>query len=236
VDSELSLALAGRYELYRWQPNRLRADGPQPFRTLMVCRLDGPNYGIAQGLVDKALAAEEKGLSGTAYIDSRGLYQRNDMYAHYDQSLRDLVLLTQLRTNLPVQQEQTKELFAPGSCPETALYCGWYSLKKYIDAFDFVDGAIGFHIASLEAVNLRDAKSTQWCPAMLMDGITATLGPVGEPYLHAYPEPKKFFEELFGGSCLVEAYYHTKPFNSWQMVLIGDPLYRPFPQSSSTDG
>jgi len=25
------------------------------------------------------------------------------------------------------------------------------------------------------------------------------------------------------------AYYLTQPFNSWQMVLIGDPLYKPFP-------
>ena len=25
-----------------------------------------------------------------------------------------------------------------------------------------------------------------------------------------------------------EAFYHTKPYNSWQMILIGDPLYTPF--------
>jgi len=29
--------------------------------------------------------------------------------------------------------------------------------------------------------------------------------------------------------CLAEAFYGTKPFNSWQLVLIGDPLYVPFP-------
>ena len=34
--------------------------------------------------------------------------------------------------------------------------------------------------------------------------------------------------ELFNGNSLAEAYYRTKPFNSWQLVLIGDPLYRPF--------
>jgi uncharacterized protein (TIGR03790 family) len=101
-------------------------------------------------------------------------------------------------------------------------------LKKYIDAFDFVDGAIGYHISSWEAIDLRDPNSSQWCPAMLTDGITATLGAVAEPYLHSFPEPKAFFLELFNGHCLVEAYYRTKPFNSWQQVLVGDPLYRPF--------
>lgn len=234
VDSELSLVLAGPYELYRWQPNGLRGPQPQPFKTLMVSRLDGPNYSIARGLIDKSMAAEQKGLTGRAYIDARGL-TGNDAYSYYDQSLRDLAVLTRLRTDLPVQEEQTGALFARGSCPQTALYCGWYSVGKYVDAFDFVEGAVGFHIASYEAVRLRDPNSTQWCPAMLRDGVTATLGPVNEPYLHAFPEPKWFFGALFDGHCLVEAFYLTKPFNSWQMLLIGDPLYKPFKESSKSE-
>jgi uncharacterized protein (TIGR03790 family) len=227
VDSELSLVLGGAYGLYRWQPNLLRSKVPQAVRTLMVCRIDGPTEEIAQGLIDKAIAAEASGLTGTAYFDSRGIFKK-DAYGHYDQSIRDLAILTQLRTTLPVKEERTEELFQPGTCPEAALYCGWYSLKKYVDAFEFVPGAVGFHIASFEAVSLHDIDSTQWCPALLRKGITATLGAVAEPYLHAFPEPKAFFSELFEGKCLVEAFYQTKPFNSWQLVLIGDPLYRPF--------
>jgi uncharacterized protein (TIGR03790 family) len=227
VDSELSLVLCPVYDLYRWQPNGLRSPEPQTFKTLMVCRLDGPNYGIAKGLIDKALAAEQKGLAGAAYIDSRGLFGK-DAYSYYDQSLRDLAMLTRLRTPLAVQEESTQALFPPDSCPQAALYCGWYSLKKYIDAFKFVDGAVGYHIASFEAVDLHDPNSSEWCPALLMHGITATLGPVSEPYLPAFPEPRAFFNELFEGRCLVEAYYRTNPFNSWRMLLLGDPLYTPF--------
>jgi uncharacterized protein (TIGR03790 family) len=227
VDSELSLVLCHAYELYRWQPNALRGSAPQLFKTFMISRLDGPSYGVAKGLIDKALAAEQKGLAGVAYVDSRGIFAEN-AYGYYDQSLRDLAILTRLRTGLAVQEETTGGLFAPGTCPQAALYCGWYSLRKYVDAFQFVDGAIGFHIASFEAASLHDPNSTEWCPALLMHGITATLGPVNEPYLFAFPEPKAFFAALFDGHCLAEAYYLTKPFNSWQMVLIGDPLYRPF--------
>jgi uncharacterized protein (TIGR03790 family) len=235
VDSELSLLLCGSYELYRWQPNLLRRPGPHPVKTLMVSRLDGPGYDIARGLIDKALAAEAKSLAGLACVDSRGLKSK-DTYGYYDQSLRDLAVLTRQQTTLSVQEEQTGALFGPGSCPQTALYCGWYSVGKYVDAFDFVDGAVGFHIASFEAARLRDPNSPQWCPAMLRDGITATLGPVNEPYLHAFPEPKAFFGALFEGCCLVEAYYFTLPLNSWQMVLIGDPLYRPFRAAPETPG
>ena len=231
VDSELSMVLFGDYELYRWQPNMLKNSVPGlSFKALMVCRLDGPDKKIVKGLVDKAIAAEETGLRGIAYIDSRSIADDKKPYSpgHFDQSLRDLAVFTRLRTEMAVKQERTEELFAPGACPRTAIYCGWYSLKKYIDAFDFVDGAIGYHISSWEAVDLRDPNSSQWCPAMLANGITATLGAVAEPYLHSFPEPKAFFLELFNGHCLVEAYYRTKPFNSWQLVLIGDPLYRPF--------
>ena len=228
VDSELSMVLFLSYELYRWQPNMLKGDVlGLGFRTLMVSRLDGPDYKIVKGLIDKALKAEKTGLKGIAYIDSRGIVKK-DLYGHFDQSLRDLAAFISSSTKMPIKAEQTGKLFAPGSCPQTAVYCGWYSLKKYVDAFDFVDGAVGFHIASIEAQKLRDPNSTTWCAAMLADGITATLGPVDEPYLHTFPQPKAFFTELFEGGCLVEAYYHTKPFNSWQFVLIGDPLYRPF--------
>jgi uncharacterized protein (TIGR03790 family) len=228
VDSELSLVLYRNYELYRWQRNVLKNNvHGWDFGTLMVSRLDGPDYTIVKGLVDKALAAEKSGLEGVAYIDSRGL-TTDDLPGYFDRSLRDLAVLTRLRTQLLVKEENTGKLFALKECPRTAVYCGWYSLRNYVDAFDFVDGAVGFHISSFEAVNLHDPNSSQWCPAMLRDGITATLGAVAEPYLHSFPEPKAFFQELFNGSCLVEAFYRTKPFNSWQLILIGDPLYRPF--------
>jgi len=228
VDSELSMVLAGVYELYRWQPNPLRSGNwAMIFNTIMVSRLDGPSYAIAKGLVDKAISAEKRGLRGVAYIDSRGL-RGMDLASRYDRSLRELAELTRLVTAMPVREERTERLFKAGQCPDAAIYCGWYSLGKYIDAFDFVEGAVGFHIASIEADRLRDPDSTRWCSAMLRDGITATLGAVEEPYLHAFPDPKSFFAELYKGRCLVEAFYLTKPFNSWRLVLIGDPLYRPF--------
>jgi len=231
VDSELTMVLFDSYELFRWQSNFLKDDFNDYLdlkaRVLMVSRLDGPDYEIAIGLIDKAIAAEKAGLKGFAYIDSRGIKTKSQ-YGHYDESLRNLAGFTRSKTTIPVKEERASQLFGPGSCPQAAIYCGWYSVGKYVDAFDFVEGAIGYHIASYEAANLHDPNSTQWCPAMLRDGITATLGPVAEPYLHTFPEPREFFARLYEGNCLIEAYFRTNPFNSWQMVLIGDPLYRPF--------
>jgi uncharacterized protein (TIGR03790 family) len=226
----------GQYELYRWQPNNIKKSAPHwDFTTLMVSRLDGPGENIAVRLINNAVIAERAGLTGIAYIDARGFPSDKIPYSfgYFDQSLRDLATAIKLRSNMPVNLENTQKLFDPNTCPHAAIYCGWYSLKKYIDAFDFIPGAIGYHISSFEAADLRDPNSTQWCPAMLKDGVAATLGAVAEPYLHSFPEPEKFFAELLKGRCLAEAYYHTNPFNSWQLILIGDPLYTPFKKPHS---
>jgi uncharacterized protein (TIGR03790 family) len=238
VDNELSLVSFGPYELYRWQPNQWnRHSGytEDSIMTVMVSRLDGPSSQIARGLVDKAISAEKTGLHGFAYIDSRGIPddKQPGSYGNFDQKLRNLAVLLRFRTTLQVKEERTDKLFEPKSCPQTAIYCGWYSLKKYVDSFDFVDGAIGVHIASFEAIDLRDPNSTEWCPSMLIHGVTATFGPVAEPYLSAFPDPEEFFLELVNGKCLVEAFYSSQPFCSWQMMLIGDPLYKPFARKGS---
>jgi uncharacterized protein (TIGR03790 family) len=195
---------------------------------MMVSRLDGPGAAVAKGLVEKAIAAEKNGVKGKAYFDLRCSGGNNEQYspAYYDNSLLEAAQLVKEKTKWPVIVERTDKLFGPGECPQTAIYCGWYSLQKYIPSFTFVEGAVGYHIASWEAIHLRDANSAEWCPSMLKNGITATLGAVAEPYLQAFPEPKALFEELLDGKCLVEAYYRTLPYNSWQIILIGDPLYK----------
>jgi uncharacterized protein (TIGR03790 family) len=133
------------------------------------------------------------------------------------------------QTELDTIIEGTPQLFQPGKCPNAALYCGWYSLGKYIDAFDWAPGAVAYHLASSEADTLREPRSQVWCKKLLEDGVCATIGPVYEPYLTAFPRPDEFLALLLRGDLtLVECYYQTQPFNSWMMTLIGDPLYRPF--------
>ena len=114
-------------------------------------------------------------------------------YGEYDQSLRDLAERLRKHTKLDVVLDDKSPLFAAGKCPDAALYCGWYSLANYVDAFAWRPGAVGYHIASSEAVDLRQPGSLLWCPAMLERGVVATLGPTFEPYLSAFPLPDDFF-------------------------------------------
>ncbi len=64
---------------------------------------------------------------------------------------------------------------------------------------------------------------------MLEEGVAATIGPVYEPDVQAFPLPDLFFQTLTEGYLsLAESYLVSLPYLSWQMVLIGDPLYKPF--------
>jgi hypothetical protein len=64
---------------------------------------------------------------------------------------------------------------------------------------------------------------------MLEKGVAATIGPVYEPYVQGFPVPHVFFGELLEGyMSLGESYLVSLPYLSWQMVLVGDPLYQPF--------
>lgn len=237
-DSELSLLHWPDYQLFRWQPNLLhyRYDHlvTLPPRPLIVARLEAPTYDLAKRLIDTAIATEKTGLGGKVYLDARGIKfdpagDKRGSYGEYDQSLRDLAGRLKTHTKLEVVLDDQAKLFQDGDCPQAALYCGWYSLAKYVDAFDWRGGAVGYHLASAEATTLRTPGGKVWCNAMLEDGIGATLGPVHEPYLASFPLPDDFFSLLLTGRyTLAEVYYRTKPCNSWAMVLVGDPLYNPF--------
>jgi uncharacterized protein (TIGR03790 family) len=240
-DSELALVMwPDEYETLRWQPNYLRpgydnSQLPKVYRTLIVARLDAPTLVLAKGLVDTAIKVENEGLRGKVYIDGRGLGSMEEAnvapgsYPDYDRALLITAKGIEEQTDLEVVLDTSPELFQPGKCPDAALYCGWYSLAKYVDAFDWKPGAVAYHLASSEAHTLRDPASRAWCKKLLEDGVCATIGPVYEPYLASFPRPNEFFALLLQGDLtLAECYARTNPFNSWMMTLIGDPLYRPF--------
>jgi len=218
-----------------WQRKAAAAPASQkaapPF--LMTSRIDGPSKADALRIITASASAEKTGLKGTFYIDAGGLQPR------YDQHLTDLAAFVKDKAPMKVVLETTQALFPPNSCPDTALYVGWYSLRRYVPAFAWNEGAVGWHIASFEAMHLRDADSQEWCVKMLQNGVAATVGAVNEPFLGSFPLPEEFFPLLMTGKyTLAECYWRTTPYASWRLTLIGDPLYNPFaknPQVKLTD-
>jgi uncharacterized protein (TIGR03790 family) len=247
LDSEIALVLEQNYELSGWVPNpyflgyRGKRIKNMPRKVLMVSRLDGPSAEIVRRIIDDSISTEKIGLKGTAYFDARYPRPKGESrgktltgYKPYDHSLYLAADHIEKTGRMPVVVNNKSELFQPGECPEAALYCGWYSLARYVDAFEWRTGSVGYHIASSECATLKRKGSRVWCKMMLEKGVAATLGPVNEPYVQAFPMPEIFFGLLVQGRLtLAECYALSKPFLSWQMVLIGDPLYRPFKHNAN---
>jgi len=239
VDSELALVLNKNYDLKFWLPNpyfvgyRGKKLPLTKDDVLFVSRLDGPSVEIVRRIIDDSLYAEKNGLQGKAYFDAKRPRHKKKIdklgTAFYDNSLHLAADQVNSRHIMPVVVNENGKLFQPGEAPDAALYCGWYSYNKYIDAFHWNRGAVGYHIASVECSTLRPGKSQAWCKRMLEEGAAAVIGPVDEPYVQGFPIPEIFFSYLTDGYYnLVESYFLSLPYLSWRMVLVGDPLYRPF--------
>lgn len=166
VDSELTLLQNDDYPLDRWLANPYfvgfrNQTTELPFRkeqVLMVARLDASSPEIVRRMIDDSLSAEKSGLAGRAYFDARWPRpgkQKLSGYALYDASLHAAAALVGKLSKLPVTLDAKEALLQPGTAPTAALYSGWYSLGKYVDAFDWQPGAVAYHIASSECTTLK---------------------------------------------------------------------------------
>ncbi len=221
-----------------------RVDNPLYFRAaadniistpvIMCCRIDGASAEDAKRIIDDSIAAEAEGLQGTFYIDA-GLplifanKDKNSAYINFSLMLETLGLIVQEYTDLNVVIDTEPGLFPINACPDASLYIGWYSLQNYVHSFDWNTGAVAYHVASFEAMNLRDPKSDEWCSQLIHNGVAATVGAVCEPWLSEFPEHQAFFLLLLTGEyTIAECYWRSIPSASWRMTLIADPLYNPY--------
>lgn len=236
-DSELSLVKKTSYDLNMWLPNpyyigfRDKELDIRKQDVLMTSRLDGANQTIVKRVIDDTIEAEKNRLEGKACFDAR--WKKPDAkkevsgYAFYDRSIHLAAQNLMNKKRMAVVLNEEQALFQEGERLDAAIYCGWYSLAKYVDAFVWAKGSVGYHIASSECTTLKRKDADVWCKKMLDNGIAATIGPVGEPYVQAFPVPEIFFEFLTEGYLsLAEAYIVSLPYISWKMVLVGDPLYK----------
>ncbi len=197
---------------------------------LMVARLDGPTFAIANALVDKAMLAEEQGLWGRAYFDLRGL--TNGDYKMGDDWIRTSSEVCRILGFETVVDSRPETFPADFPMSQVAIYAGWYDANVSgpfaRGSVEFMPGAVAYHLHSYSAHSIR-TLSESWVGPLLARGATATMGSVDEPYLAGTPDVGVFFSRFIGaGFSFGEAAYAGIAGLSWQTTVVGDPLYRPF--------
>jgi uncharacterized protein (TIGR03790 family) len=229
VDSELSLLAQTDYAINASIPNPLFLnEHPTDFalaQVVKVSRLDGPTAAQAAHLVDLAVEAERTPLAGRAYVDMAGPYDSANKWlsvAAYK--------IGSMGIDLSIGRGPAT--FTAGDRIDVPiLYFGWYAQDLngpfLLPGFRFPVGAVAEHIHSFSAHTLR-SDTEGWCGPFVARGVTATVGNVYEPYLEYLHRPDLLMEALGRGENLVDAAYYAMPVLSWQSIVIGDPLYRPF--------
>jgi uncharacterized protein (TIGR03790 family) len=190
---------------------------------LGVCRLDGPDDRIANMLVRRAMAAEQRGVEGIAFFDTGGPYPSGD------RPILAAAQMVEKDGRMTVKVDKGKNVVDLSTLKQKiGFYYGWYAghFRARNPAFRFGRGAVGVHLHSFAAYKM-DAKK-QWVGPMLAHGVTATLGPVDEPLLDGFPTADALVKALLAGRTFAEASLYANRYLSWMSVHYGDPLYRPF--------
>lgn len=233
VDSELSLLGISGYPIkgsinnpYFGQDDSIMAPSHTSFLT--VGRIDGPSYPLCQSLIDDAIATEKDGLWGMSYLD---LARKGKGYEIGDQWIQAIGALNH-RVGIPSVLDDNRDTFVTNyPMKDSAVYFGWYTDHRngplLNPKFRFRRGAVAVHLHSFSAFELRNPQK-RWVGPLLAKGAAATLGNVYEPFLLQTHHLHIFYDRLLKGYTLAEAAAMAIPKFSWQGVVLGDPLYRPF--------
>ena len=240
VDSELML-LGAKYMLpgplmnpFFKKSGKLEHAKP---RVLAVTRIDGPDDAAIRRMIQYPAEVERRGgLWGWAVVDHGGPYAEGDKwFADIARNARE--------HGVPLFHEESKKLLPPAFplMRDTTVYFGWYtqqphgpfSVNQHAD-FSFAPGAVAMHLHSFSATTVK--KANTWAGALLQRGAVVTSGNVFEPLLAGTLRLDIFYDRLLKGYTVAEAGLMATPWLSWQGVILGDPLYRPFEAMSRNAG
>ena len=230
VDSELTLLVKSDSRRHGFLPNPVfQKTAPNLWdreAMVRVARLDGPSFSAIRNLVESALSVEKYGLIGRALVDVGGPHKLGDKW--FEEAVTELVA-----GGWAPDVDRDRGTVPPTArVDELALYLGWYAGEVNgpfaPPGFEFATGAIALHLHSFSARSLRTLNNGGWVAPLIGRGAAAVFGNVYEPYLEFTHQPQLLVRALLGGATLGEAAYYAMPVLSWQSIVVGDPLYRPF--------
>lgn len=236
VDSELAMfgveglptegVLQNRYH----QSDKKISDARLPF-LILTARIDAASHATCERMIRDAIETEQSGLWGMAYVDIANKFPQGDQWL-------ETVAAASSRAGIPTVIDRFNETL-PKNYPmgEAAVYAGWYdggvSGPFLNPGFKFRKGAVAIHLHSYSASQLSNPNGN-WCAPLLERGAAVTLGNVFEPYLHLTHDLGLLHQRLLDGFSWIEACWMAMPATSWQGVILGDPLYRPFKHLAGT--
>ncbi len=238
VDSELAL-LYGKLKGAKFErmgpvrnPFFMQRDGPfrhPSFPIYLVTRLAGYDFADVKGMIDRSLAARNRGKfvidAGPAGIGNGNSWLR-----------AAAMLLPPTRVNLDVS---AKVLYGQ---KQVIAYAGWGSndiaRKQRWLGYEWLPGAIALEFVSTNGRTFRRppddwvfSSGKDWggsrqdlAADLIHEGATGASANVYEPLIDGCARPEYVLPAYFEGRNLAESFYMGLPYLSWQGIVLGDPL------------
>ena len=240
IDSELNFLGVETYPIGGPIPNPyFQKDAPfaeigRPYQ-LLVGRIDASSYDHCRRMILDAQDTEKDGLWGRTYLD---FSRKGGGFAVGDKWIEKIKEVS-FQKGFPTVLERNSHTYTTNyPMTDAAVYFGWYTWHlngPFLNPkMRFKRGAIAVHLHSFSAQQLIN-PAKNWSAGLIDKGAAATLGNTWEPYLQASHQFDIFFDRLLKGYSLIEAGSMCMNVVSWQNIVIGDPLYRPFLRSVDAD-
>lgn len=242
LDSELTLLYAKlngvKYQRQGSVPNPLFMKRDEPFQhgrfaIYLVTRLAGYDVADVKGMIDRSLAARNRGKfvldlksaddqDGNNWLRTAALLLPDDrVFLDAGPKVvtlqKDVIGYTSWGSNDP--QRKIRDIgfqWLPGAIATEYVSTSARTLKRPPDQWTYTSWTDRSHFFE---------GSPQGLAADLIhQGATGAAGNAYEPFLQACVRPDYLFPAYFHGRNLAESFYIALPFLSWQAVVLGDPL------------
>jgi uncharacterized protein (TIGR03790 family) len=203
---------------------------------LIVSRIDAPTLSDAMAMVDNIKYVQRKSVANGLFMfdkyatidtDEYGIQDANEL--NYLQDLTDFETLTLPILNMTTFKttfwDEYTDVVIPRCITDTFLWAWKADRTGYSFFENNTYSRIFLYNADTDGGGtMRDADDKRWPLVALTQGYAASAGATSDPLPEGYLRPKPFFNVLFQGGTIGEAFLASCPNLDWTVGLFGDPL------------
>lgn len=208
-----------------------RFDSADADFSFIVTRIDSPLASITNTWFDNIeLANSQLLINGDFFFDAYSAYQGSQAIA-YESELLDFRngLLNDVGLNIKetVRVDPYRDALI-SKVQNDSFFWGWGADRGSLSFFESSANIRGFfYNADFDGANsIRDIDSRAWPVLAIRQGYIATAGSMSDPGVESFLRPEPFFNALFRGATMGEAFMFSQPKLNTPISCFGDPLSR----------
>jgi len=198
---------------------------------LIVSRIDGPTYDDAKRMIDMAHEMHNQALANGRFFFDPFSSLSTVGSGDYSDDLTDFYINMLFDLNMKVCSTTYISPYIDVVFPHLehdSFYWGGFTDRSTESFFRSTDTErIFFYNADYDsAITMRSTAQGNFCPLALKSDYISIAGAMSNPGAEGFLRPRPFFEALYRGATLGEAYLFSNPYYDWTVAFFGDPLVK----------